>query len=151
MVISCNSLKGQNKLNRNKTWELRSSPWWRFRLRYSGLWHRGDGGSRALRNVGILPQHYTASQPRRPWLESKSKWLHKFNVGLLMWAGIVTEYGLDDRIIGVRFPAWAGNFSLRHRVQTSSGAHPASHPVGTRASFPGSKADGAWSWPLTSI
>jgi hypothetical protein len=25
-----------------------------------------DGGSMNLSNVGILPQHYTASQPRRP-------------------------------------------------------------------------------------
>jgi len=25
-----------------------------------------DGGSMDLRNVGILPQHYTASQPQRP-------------------------------------------------------------------------------------
>jgi hypothetical protein len=28
-----------------------------------------DGGSKVLRNVDILPQHYTASQPRRPRLE----------------------------------------------------------------------------------
>jgi len=25
-----------------------------------------DGGSKILLNVDILPQHYTASQPRRP-------------------------------------------------------------------------------------
>jgi hypothetical protein len=25
-----------------------------------------DGGSMELRNAGILPQHYTASQPRKP-------------------------------------------------------------------------------------
>jgi len=45
----------------------------------------------------------------------------------------------------------AGNFSLHHRVQTGSGAHPASYPMGTRGSFPGGKAAGTWSWPLTSI
>jgi hypothetical protein len=28
------------------------------------------------------------------------------------------------------------DFSLRHRVQTGSGAHPASYPVGTRGSYP---------------
>jgi len=33
-------------------------------------------------------------------------------------------------------------FSLQ-RVQTGSGAHPASYPVGTRSSFSGSKAAGA--------
>jgi hypothetical protein len=40
----------------------------------------------------------------------------------------------------VRVPAGAGNFSFHHRVQTGSGAHIASYPVGTRISFPGSKA-----------
>jgi len=32
-----------------------------------------------------------------------------------------------------------------------SGAHTASLPVGTGISFPGDKAAGVWSWPLTSI
>jgi len=32
---------------------------------------------------------------------------------------------MDDRMIGVRFPAGAGNFPLHHRVQTGSGAHAA--------------------------
>jgi len=31
--------------------------------------HPEDEGSKVLRNVGILPQHYTASQTRRPRLE----------------------------------------------------------------------------------
>jgi hypothetical protein len=48
--------------------------------------------------------------------------------------------GLEDRCSRVRFPAGAGNFSLHHRVQNGSGAHPASYPVGTGVSFPGSKA-----------
>jgi hypothetical protein len=43
----------------------------------------------------------------------------------------------------VPFPAGAGNFSLHHRVQNSSAAHPASYPMGTRGSFPGGKAAGA--------
>jgi hypothetical protein len=33
----------------------------------------------------------------------------------------------------------AGKFSLHHRVQNGSGAHPASHPMGNRGSFPGGK------------
>jgi hypothetical protein len=37
----------------------------------------------------------------------------------------------------------AGNFSLRHRVQNGSGAHPASYPMGTRGSFLGGKAAGS--------
>jgi hypothetical protein len=39
--------------------------------------------------------------------------------------GIALGYGLDDRGSRVRFPAGAGNFSLHHRVQNGSGAHPA--------------------------
>jgi hypothetical protein len=35
--------------------------------------------------------------------------------------GIATGYGLGDRNIVVSFPAGAGNFSLRRRVQTALG------------------------------
>jgi hypothetical protein len=62
-----------------------------------------------------------------------------------------TEGGLDDRDSRVRFPAGTGNFSLHHRVQNGSGAHPASYPMNTGGSFPGGKAAGTWSWPFTSI
>jgi hypothetical protein len=54
--------------------------------------------------------------------------------------GIALGYGLDDRDSRIRFPVGAGNFSLHHRVQNGSGAHPASYPIGTRDFFPGSKA-----------
>jgi hypothetical protein len=37
--------------------------------------------------------------------------------------------------------AVAENFSLHHRVQTSSGAYSASYPVGIRGFFPGAEAD----------
>jgi hypothetical protein len=57
--------------------------------------------------------------------------------------GIALGYKLNDRGSRVRFPAGAGNFSLHHCVHNGSGAHPASHPMGTRGSFPGSKAAGA--------
>jgi hypothetical protein len=60
-------------------------------------------------------------------------------------------YGLDDRGSRVRFSAVIENFSFNHRVQNGSGAHLASYPMGTRGSFIGGKAAGAWSWPLTSI
>jgi len=36
----------------------------RWRYIFSGLWR--SESSRVLRNAGILPHHYTASQPRRP-------------------------------------------------------------------------------------
>jgi hypothetical protein len=53
---------------------------------------------------------------------------------------IVSDYGLDDRAIGVRFPAAAKDFSSIPCVQTGSGAHPASCPMGTGGPFPGGKA-----------
>jgi hypothetical protein len=46
----------------------------------------------------------------------------------------------------VRVPARAGNF-FHHRTV----AHPASYPMSTRGSFPGSKVAGVWNWPLTSV
>jgi hypothetical protein len=36
-------------------------------------------------------------------------------------------------------------------TNTTYRAHPASSPMGNRGSFPGDKAAGAWSWPLSSI
>jgi hypothetical protein len=57
--------------------------------------------------------------------------------------GIALGYGLDYRDSRVRFPAGAVNFSLYHRVQNSSEAHPASYPMGAKGSFPGGKAAGA--------
>jgi hypothetical protein len=57
----------------------------------------------------------------------------------------ISGYGLDDRGSRVLFPAGSGNFSLYHRVQNGSGAHPASNPMGTRGSYAGGKAAGACS------
>jgi hypothetical protein len=57
--------------------------------------------------------------------------------------GIALGYGLDDRGSRVRFPAGGWNFSLHHRVQNGSEAHPASYPMGTMGYFPGDKAAGA--------
>jgi hypothetical protein len=54
--------------------------------------------------------------------------------------GIALGYGLDDRGL---IPGEAENFSLHHRVQNGSGAHPTSYPMGTRGSFSGGKAAGS--------
>jgi hypothetical protein len=51
-------------------------------------------------------------------------------------ASIVSDYGLDDRTIGVRSPAGAKDFSSILCVQAGSGAHPASCKMGTGGSFP---------------
>jgi hypothetical protein len=72
--------------------------------------------------------------------------------------GIETSYGLDDRGVGVQVPVGSRIFSTSVGivrlltkttefvfvfVQTGSGAHPASYPMGTGDSFPGGKVAGA--------
>jgi hypothetical protein len=52
---------------------------------------------------------------------------------------IVSDYGLNDRAIGVRSPTEAEDFSSNVCVKTSSGAHPASCPMGTGGPFSGGK------------
>jgi hypothetical protein len=54
--------------------------------------------------------------------------------------GIALGYGLEDRGFRVPFSAGAGNFSLRHRSQNLSGAHPASY-LSLGAKRPGREAD----------
>jgi hypothetical protein len=56
------------------------------------------------------------------------------------WGSIVSDYGLDDRVIEVRSPTGAEDISSSPCVQTGSEAHPASYSMGTGGPFPGSKA-----------
>jgi hypothetical protein len=53
---------------------------------------------------------------------------------------IVSDYGLNDRAIGVRSPAGAEDFSSSLCVQIGSGAYPASCTMVTGGPFPGGKA-----------
>jgi hypothetical protein len=53
--------------------------------------------------------------------------------------GIGTGYALDYRRVVFR------EFSLLHAVQTGSGVHPTSYPMGTGGSFPGGKEAGGLS------
>jgi len=57
------------------------------------------------------------------------------------------------RVTRVWFPVRAvkGLFPLCHYMHTSSGAHLASYPMGTKSSFPRGKVARLWSWSLTSI
>jgi hypothetical protein len=52
----------------------------------------------------------------------------------------MSVYGLDNRVIDVRSPAEAKDFSSNLCVQTGSGAHPASCTVCTGGPLPGTKA-----------
>jgi hypothetical protein len=51
----------------------------------------------------------------------------------------VSDYGLDDRMIGFRSPAGAQDFSYSLCVQTGSGAQTASCTVGTGGPFTAAK------------
>jgi hypothetical protein len=62
--------------------------------------------------------------------------------------GIALGYGLDDR---VRYLAGARNFFSSPPRQERLWGPPSLYPMGTRGCFLGGKADGLWSWPLTSI
>jgi hypothetical protein len=64
---------------------------------------------------------------------------------------IATRIRADSRGIGVWFLAEVRDYSLLRNVQTGSGAHLASYTMGTVSCFPGGKAAGTWTWPLTSI
>jgi len=66
---------------------------------------------------------------------------------LINKTGLIT-IGLDDRG-SIRGKEW--DSPLHHRIQTDSGAHPASYPMGTEGSFAGDKAAGVWSWSVTYI
>jgi hypothetical protein len=63
-------------------------------------------------------------------------------IGRVKYKILSLGYGLDDRGSRIRFPAGAGNFSLHHRVQNGSGAHPASYPMGNGALSVGVKRQG---------
>jgi hypothetical protein len=66
--------------------------------------------------------------------------------------GVSQWYSADLQIEWsmVHVSAGTESFSLHQRVQTGSGTHLVSYPMGTSVSFPGAKAAGAWNRPLTS-
>jgi hypothetical protein len=73
--------------------------------------------------------------------------LHNLTV-LLFWfrsrdsvVGIATDYGLDDRGVGVWVPVGSRIFSSP-TVQATSGVHPTSYTMGTGGSFLGVKQPG---------
>jgi hypothetical protein len=70
--------------------------------------------------------------------------MHSIGHHLESWdssVSIATGYRLDNRGVGVRVLV-GSEFSLLHLVQTGSGVHPASYPMGTGSSFPRVKQPG---------
>jgi hypothetical protein len=62
--------------------------------------------------------------------------------------GVAKGYGMDGQ---VRFPARETDFCVLRSVQTGSGTHLTSYPMGTKGFSPGGKVAGVWIWPLTPI
>jgi hypothetical protein len=89
--------------------------------------------------VSVVKQTMNKRQPSRIY---KCSFSYIFmQVGSRVSSGsIVSDYGLDDRAIGVWSPAEAKDFSSSLCVQTGSGSHPASCTMGTGGPFPGGKA-----------
>jgi len=77
--------------------------------------------------------------------------MNRIKIFVLANTNFFLNAGLRAWCLGVQVCAVAVNFSSHHHVQTGAGVHPASYLTDTRVSFPGSKAAGTWSWPLTSI
>jgi hypothetical protein len=102
--------------------------------------------------------HYSTPKLHYRYLNINIFNQNSFRIGLvtiIYGAGVAQWHsaGLRDGWSRVPVPGGAGNISLHHRVQTGSGAHPASNPSGTRSSYPGGKVAGAWSknaWSYTS-
>jgi hypothetical protein len=67
----------------------------------------------------------------RKWSKSENHYVTVTSRSHGSSGSIVTDYGLDDRVIEVRSPTGAENFSSSPCIQTVSEAHPASYPMGT--------------------
>jgi hypothetical protein len=114
----------------------------------------GEISSQFLSLFSFLKSEVIELQPEPPedWRQKHGQLINLFHYYIAVTyinksrdssVGIALGYRLDDRDSRVRFLAGAGHFSLHHRVQNSSGAHPASYPMGTSGSFPGGKAAAA--------
>jgi hypothetical protein len=107
-----------------KFWISSKSVWWKY-----------EGGSINRSQMDI--ERKTCDI--RAWKKYLFLDMSSTNISVV---GIATTYGLDDRGVGVRVPVGTIIFSSPHppdRLQWVPGG-----------SFPGGKAAGAWSWPLTS-
>ena len=91
------------------------------------------------------------------WVRSEGRKLSDVGVGISFGFESVQRssklhYHFDKKFvlwnIYVPFPARPRDFSLVQHVQAGSEAYSASYSISSRCSFLGSKAAGAWKWPL---
>jgi hypothetical protein len=67
-------------------------------------------------------------------------------------SGKICRYRSRLRAGRSQFDSWQDNFSSSPQCpQTGSGTHTVSYLMSTEGHFPGGRAAGVWSWPLTSI
>jgi len=112
----------------------------------SGLFP-SDFPTKILFSFLILSHACYLSFPSHPWFDLSNNIWWRVQIGTV----IAQWYGLWTGWLDVQVSAGAENFPFHHCIQTGSGAHPASYPMGTRDSLPVGNATGKWSWPLTSI
>jgi hypothetical protein len=106
-------------------------------------WRSGGIAPRIL-DLGTRWRWVVSFTPRLLYPQGKSPWFplvyisNVMNLRLVKWPRRSRD-SAEPRAVwsGVRVPAGAGNFSLHDLVQTGSGAHPVSYPMGTRGYFPG--------------
>jgi hypothetical protein len=92
-------------------------------------------GNRTPRFSIAVTRHGTDEQS----LEERNNCIYLLDRSRGSSGSTVSDYGLDDRAIGVRSPAGAKDFSSSLCIQTGSGAHPASCTMGTGGPFSGDK------------
>jgi hypothetical protein len=93
--------------------------------------------------VGDVPLKFRSISTRLHGAASQKTIIFMWSLMLCRSRGssvsIVSDCGLDNRVIEVRSPTEAKDFSSNLCVQTSSEAHPASCTMGAGGPFPGAK------------
>jgi hypothetical protein len=108
------------------------------------------GGITDLWSVGILPQHHTMSEPRRPQLETLWTWMWLVTWSLTLPCSykvtfifsLIENSGQLFILFQIIYMFKNYYYFFHHRFQTGSGARPASHPKGTGALSLGIKRSG---------
>jgi len=92
----------------------------------------------------VDPRFYSRCKVRPSWLSLMILSAHPWKLATTVSFHVIsTSLFTVIPPIRVRVPAGAGNFSLCHCVQTGSGFHTTSYPMGTEGSFLECKAAGA--------
>jgi hypothetical protein len=125
--------------------KTRSIPYWTTSVFHCDEWRTKNhfpaelNEEWRLTNERTLPSVLTCS----PFITSGEPNRHHHVEQLVVILSVVRRNG---NVLTEPLPIkWEQQFSLLYVVNTGTGAHPTTSPVGT-----GSKTAGAWSWPLTS-